>query len=134
MELPGCLCCLQTAGTPSHRYVYRYSPYRKSLSFFLSLSLTKNYQKCSLQILMMSCAEEVPLYDILTMISHPVAAIAYTASWPGVITNLTSVRCRGTESGLLNCIHAIGSCSSSKIAGVRCYGDIVAGMSVCMYV
>ena len=68
----------------------------------------------------------------LTMIFNPVAATAYTNArfGEGVNANLTSFRCRGTESELLNCDHDMGSCSISNSAGVHCYGDVVAGMSL----
>ena len=69
--------------------------------------------------------------NLLDDFFNPAAATAYTNAkfGEGVISNLTSFRCNGAESELLNCDHVVSPCSIRDSAGVRCYGDVVAGMS-----
>ena len=49
----------------------------------------------------------------LTVVFNPVPATAHTNAriGEGVMANLTSFQCHGTESGLLNCKHVMSSCS-----------------------
>ena len=67
----------------------------------------------------------------LSVISIPVGVVAYTYSSSrfgrGVDANLTTFRCYGNESQLLNCAYSVSSCRRDYTAGVLCYGDVVPG-------
>lgn len=76
----------------------------------------------------------VAIYDVLQYILTFFCAdvSAFTNAYfgehflPG--RNFTSLRCYGNESRLINCRHSTTTtCRMSRVAGVRCQGETVAG-------
>jgi len=69
------------------------------------------------------------------LLLHCTDALPFTSAYFGEHSspgpNITSVRCYGNESQLLNCRHSTTTtCRVSYIAGVRCQGEIVRGTYV----
>ena len=71
---------------------------------------------------------------LLLSVAYCADVLAFTNAYfgehssPG--TNLTSLQCYGNESQLIDCRHSnTTTCRASRVAGVRCQGKTVAGIS-----
>jgi len=83
-----------------------------------------NFIKCNYgsaynlhSFLLLNCTDALPFYN------------AYFGEHSSPGPNITSVRCYGNESQLLNCRHSMTTtCRISNVAGVRCQGEITGGV------
>ena len=85
----------------------------------LSWGVLCNHVLIFIELLTFSCADALPFTN------------AYFGEHSSPGTNLTNLRCYGSESRLIDCTYSnTTTCSASNVVGVRCQGKTVAGMKL----